>query len=271
MLPTPDTRHVAFSRIYEPAEDSYLVLDTLSSTTETAYLTQRFSNPNTQVHTQQQPSADPKGQPPAPLVVEIGTGSGVILAFINAHASLLFGRADILVLGVDVNRHACRATAETVRVAAADAQQSETQQHGEYLGNVLGDLAAGLRPGSVDVLVFNPPYVPTAEMPGLPGEDEAGEGNGRTQWDVDSHLLSLSYAGGADGMETTHRLLEVLQDVLSNRGVAYILLCAQNKPDLVKERIRSWSPDWDVQTVGSSGKKAGWEKLVIIRIARDIQ
>jgi release factor glutamine methyltransferase len=82
-------------------------------------------------------------------------------------------------------------------------------------------------------------------------------------------LISLSYAGGTDGMETTYRLFEMLPETLSQNGVAYILLSAQNKPDFVKEQIRGWGPDWLVETVGSSGKKAGWEKLQIIRIWLD--
>ena len=115
----------------------------------------------------------------------------------------------------------------------------------------------------VDVLIFNPPYVPTPDLP------EALEKIGNSPYEVDSHLLSLSYAGGADGMETTDRLLDPLPNILSqDRGCAYILLSAQNKPDQVKERIRNWGTEWAVETVGSSGRKGGWEKLQIIRIWR---
>jgi release factor glutamine methyltransferase len=264
MLPTPSTSHVAFERIYEPAEDSFLLLDTLSSDAEKTFLSTRFNDAT--------PDSTPPGpfsSSPAPFVVEIGTGSGVVLAFLNAHASLIFNRADILTLGVDVNRHACGATAETVRVAAAD-QAREGKCHGRYVGNVLGDLVTSLRPGSVDVLIFNPPYVPTSLRPDLPVVRGPAEQETRSQWDVDSHLLELSYAGGADGMETTDRLLDALPETLSARGVAYVLLCAQNKPGAVKDRIRAWGEGWEVDTVGSSGMKAGWEKLQIVRISRMI-
>ena len=69
-------------------------------------------------------------------------------------------------------------------------------------------------------------------------------------------------------METTGRLLDGLPRVLSDRGCAYVLLCAQNRPEEVKERVRRGG--WEVETVGSSGMKAGWEKLQIIRIWRDL-
>lgn len=69
-------------------------------------------------------------------------------------------------------------------------------------------------------------------------------------------------------METTDRLLDAIPSVLSVRGVAYVLLCKQNKPDEVKDRVRAWG-GWQAETVGSSGMQAGWEKLVIVRIWKD--
>lgn len=258
MLPTPSTSHVDYDRIYEPAEDSYLLLDTLSSEAEKAYLHSRFNGA------------------PSPLIVEIGTGSGVVLSFLHANAETILGREDVLTAGVDVNRYACAATRETIRLAeTGKAQEAATTAeggntkagHGFYLGNVLGDLGSCFRNGGIDVLVFNPPYVPTATLPALAGLGEK-EGKGKTTFEEDSHFLELSYAGGADGMETTDRLLEDIPRLLSERGCAYILLCAQNKPEEVKSRLRAWGQAWEVETVGSSGKKAGWEKLVIVRVAR---
>ncbi|KAM6531744.1 S-adenosylmethionine-dependent methyltransferase [Fusarium solani] len=248
MLPTPDTSHVPYERVYEPAEDSYLLLDTLSSATETAFLNQAF------------PDA-------APLVVEVGTGSGVVLAFVNAHAQTLFGTRNILTAGVDMNAFACRATVGTVGKAESD----NANTHGLYLGSCMGDLVTPWREGSVDVLIFNPPYVPTPEMPARPESFAADDlaVSAKPSFDDDSYLLALSYAGGLDGMETTDRLIEGLPQVLSHRGCAYILLCAQNKPEEVKQRIQGFGPEWRTLTVGTSGKQAGWEKLQIVRIWRD--
>ncbi|KAI9810817.1 MAG: S-adenosylmethionine-dependent methyltransferase [Pycnora praestabilis] len=262
MLPTPSTSHVCFDKIYEPSEDSYLLLDALSSVTESTFLSERFKAhcPFTG-HNQ--------AETPSPLVVEIGTGSGVVLAFLTAHAKSIIGRADLLTLGTDVNSFACLATRETVDIAC----NSVSHQDGNealYLDSVVTDLSGPIRPGLIDVLVFNPPYVPTPELPGLPAvATTSGEPNFTTSFEYESHLLSLSYAGGIDGMETTNRLLEQIPGILSvDRGVAYILLCAQNMPEDVKARIRTWGSGWDVETVAQSGKKGGWEKLQIIRIWR---
>lgn len=311
MLPTPDTSHVPYSRVYEPAEDSFLLLDTLSSASETAFLSQRFH------HLTKGPKPTTGREKGAPLVVEVGTGSGVVIGFVHAHAATLFGSSAVLTAGIDVNLFACRATVGTVRKAEADQKQVQQQQQQQqqqkpssssapsgsdvesrqgsdigsrgmgttsssnsalFLGAVRGDLLSPLGKGQVDVLIFNPPYVPTEELPVPTTRSTAEEEEDKTttammsasaRFEQDSYLLSLSYAGGKDGMEITDRLLEALPEGLSRRGCAYILLCAGNKPDEVKERIRAFGPEWRVLTVGDSGKQAGWEKLQIIRIWRE--
>lgn len=256
MLPTPSTSHVDYNRIYEPAEDSFLFLDTISSPSETTFLTSRFQDG------------------PTPLVVEVGTGSGVVIGFVAAQARHIFGGSHgaVVATGVDVNAFACAATAETVRRAVKDEEKESASGAGAgasglYLGSVRADLGSALRPGQVDVLLFNPPYVPTPDMPGRDVEAELQKGG--DDFARDSYLLELSYAGGRDGMETTDRLIDALPELLSDKGCAYILLCAQNKPEEVKRRILVFGDEWRVHMAGSSGKQAGWEKLQIIRIWRE--
>lgn len=269
MLPTPDTSHVSFDTIYEPSEDSYLFLDTLSSPSESKWLSERFQK------------GTGTGTDSVPLVVEAGTGSGVVLAFVAAQAQQIFGRSDILTLGTDVNRSACLATRETVSTALATQKASDratnpdsiTSPRAVHVSSATADLCTPLRPGSVDVLLFNPPYVPTEELPPLPTAKENDpaamrEMSRSAKFDKDSYFLSLTYAGGADGMETTDRLLDAIPDILAARGVAYVLLCKQNRPEEVAERIRGRG-GWNAEMVGSSGMQAGWEKLVIVRIWRE--
>lgn len=250
MLPTPSTSHVCFDRVYEPAEDSYLLLDTLSSDSESAFLRSRF---------------DHASSPAPPLVLEVGVGSGVVLAFVAANAYSIMGRHDVLTLGTDINSFACKAASQTVRHAV----EERTDQRSIFVDVVNGDLATAIRPHSIDVFIFNPPYVP-AELPDLSRHTDyntLADGKSKTSFEQDSYLLELSYAGGEDGMVVTDRMLEQIPEILSkDRGVAYVLLCAQNKPETVKQSIRDWGTGWKAETVGSSGKKAGWEKLVIIRI-----
>ena len=270
MLPTPSTSHIDSDIIYDPAEDSFLLLDTLSSTAQSCFLTERF-----------RPMRD--NPSPSPLILEVGTGSGVVLAFLTANAQEIFGRTDILTIGTDINPYACQATQQTVlkacqKTPTASERHSATSTAVAFLTTLNTDLAASIRPKTVDVLVFNPPYVPTPELPRYSVERSEFEGAHNENDDAvakgihcaeKSDLISLSYAGGLDGMQVTNRLLTGLPNIIDNaRGVAYILLCKQNKPDEVVERVRQWGSEWSATIVGQSGKTGGWEKLQIIRICR---
>ncbi|KAL2819681.1 hypothetical protein BJX63DRAFT_428466 [Aspergillus granulosus] len=268
MLPTPDTSHVSFDTIYEPSEDSYLFLDTLSSDSESAWLKSRFATPSA-----------------SPLLLEVGCGSGVVIGFVTANSELIFGRRDVLALATDVNRDACIATQKTIQKAVQE-RQVENQDTGAHsketakdkttsmaLSAVTANLTTPLRPGTIDILLFNPPYVPTEDLPEIPSTstpEASAELSRSAKFENDSYYLSLTYAGGRDGMETTDKLLDAIPEVLDlNRGVAYVLLCAQNRPEEVKTRIRAWGGEWRAETVGNSGVQAGWEKLVIVRIWRE--
>ncbi len=267
MLPTPSTAHVSYDNVYEPAEDSYLCMDTLSSDSEAAFFRERFGN-------------NAVGGRSTLVVTEVGTGSGVLLAFLTANAKIIFGADNVVTMGTDVNHFACRATVETVKVATTnpgtvkDAARKQgslgEKHHAIFLDAVEADLVAPIRAGMVDVLVFNPPYVPTPGVPDLKwyeGRSVSPTKREREQFERDSHLLALAYSGGIDGMETTNRFLQQLPETLSSRrGVAYVLLCAQNRPGDVKNRIRSLGPGWMAETVATSGKRAGWEKLQVVRI-----
>ena len=266
MLPTPSTSHVDLEKIYEPSEDSYLLLDTLSSASEAQFLTERFGGSHNATSL-------------TPLILEVGTGSGVVLAFVAANAKTIFGRGDVLAIGTDVNAFACQAARCTVLKACGkvNTEQTSPQLCSQGLAalsdTVIADLTSPLRNGSIDVLIFNPPYVPTSNVsPMVTDEIHAVFEDCTSGLDLfarDSHLLSLSYAGGVDGMEVTNRLLDQLPSALSpERGVAYILLCHQNMPEEVIKRIQRWGDDWSVAIVGRLGKQGGWEKLCIMRIAR---
>jgi release factor glutamine methyltransferase len=264
MLPTPSTSHVSYDNIYEPAEDSFLMLDTLSSPSETDFLQSHFGRTDA-----------------IPLMVEIGTGSGVVIAFATAHASTIFGSSALLTAAVDINPHACKAALETVNKARRDTLEKNTPTAGVFAASMQADLTSAFPAGSIDLLVFNPPYVPSEESPSqfqtsatqhaAADEPMATTATTSSKFERDSALLALSYAGGLDGMETTHRFLDDLPRVLNpERGVAYLLLCAQNKPAAVAELIKSWGAGWTVAVAGHSGKKAGWEVLQILRICRAV-
>ena len=82
-----------------------------------------------------------------------------------------------------------------------------------YCDTVVCDLSFSLRlKRSVDILIFNPPYVVTPP-------DEM-EGNG----------ISISWAGGKDGREVVDRFLPAVDDLLSPTGIFFLVAIEENKP-----------------------------------------
>lgn len=80
---------------------------------------------------------------------------------------------------------------------------------------VVSDLASAFGNqlnGKVDLLIFNPPYVPT-------DSDELGHCDLRAAW-----------AGGKDGMEVTGRFLPDIARLLSPGGCCYLVLVQENHP-----------------------------------------
>ncbi|KAJ2078154.1 S-adenosylmethionine-dependent methyltransferase [Coemansia sp. RSA 988] len=133
-LPTPDTGHIAkpeYVSVYEPAEDTYLLLDALEND-----------------------RAELKRQQPT-ICVEIGSGSGCVTAFLGQ----LLDTSPTLIISTDINPAAVNATIETV--VRNPSQAVFIQCHTRFLQALDSRLY-----GNIDILVFNPPYVvtPTSEI-----------------------------------------------------------------------------------------------------------
>ena len=114
---------------------------------------------------------------PAGRIADIGTGSGCLALSLAAEGGYT------QVLAVDLSSAALDLASENVRLASAP------------VALVQGDLCAPIRPGSLDALVSNPPYLTAAEYADL---DPAVR-----RWEP-----ALALASGADGLEATTRVLE---------------------------------------------------------------
>uniref|UniRef100_A0A1L8DS10 Methyltransferase HEMK2 n=1 Tax=Nyssomyia neivai TaxID=330878 RepID=A0A1L8DS10_9DIPT len=136
------------------------------------------------------------------LCVEIGSGSGVI---ITALAKSLSSSAHCV--AIDINQHACKATKKTTIINEATVDV------------IAMDLLSSFRCNSIDLLIFNPPYVPTEENEVNHGDEETFAG-----------CLVKSWAGGEDGCSTVKRLMPFLKEKLSQSAVFYLLLLRENKP-----------------------------------------
>ncbi|KAH3665509.1 hypothetical protein OGAPHI_003695 [Ogataea philodendri] len=162
------------------------------------------------------------------------TGSGIVSTFLNQHIL-----KNAIFIATDINPHCCRAAILTNSLNASTGNFDSVQT----------DLVAGLRPQTIDMLVFNPPYVPSPQVPGVPGSLQ------------DDSWLDLALDGGEDGMQITNKVLDALDSCLASNGKAYILFCARNKPETVVARFTDNHPMFSVEKLIE--RKAGWEVLSI--------
>ncbi|KAK9131599.1 hypothetical protein Scep_011127 [Stephania cephalantha] len=163
--------------VYEPCDDSFALVDALLA-----------DRTNLLAH-------DPT------ICMEVGCGSGYVITSL----ALMLGREDsgIHYFATDINPHAVRVTCETL------------DAHGVHAEVICADIATGLESrleGLVDVLVVNPPYVPTPE-------DEVGcEG------------IASAWAGGENGRVVIDRILPIADKLLSENGWLYMVTLAANNP-----------------------------------------
>ncbi|OZC06283.1 putative methylase [Onchocerca flexuosa] len=170
MHPTPLYRITDEQKdsVYEPAEDTFLLLDALEKDREAL----EKLEPN--------------------VVVEIGSGSGIVSVFCQ---QLL--RIPVLNLATDMNFRALQCTETTAQLNNVSVEVIQC------------DLLSALKLSSlIDVLLFNPPYVPT--------EQEAASDSVR-RW-----------AGGPTGRSAVDRLFVQLPEILSPGGFFYVIALHSN-------------------------------------------
>ncbi|XDC50022.1 hypothetical protein R6Z07M_001204 [Ovis aries] len=208
-FPTPLHGHVgrgAFSDVYEPSEDTFLLLDALEAA-----------------------AAELMG---VEICLEVGSGSGVVSAFL---ASVIGPQA--LYMCTDVNPEAAVCTLETARCNKVHIQP------------IITDLVKGLLPRlkeSVDLLVFNPPYVVT------PPEE------------VGSHGIQAAWAGGRNGREVIDRFLPVAPDLLSPRGLFYLVTIKENNPEEILKIMKTKG----LQGTTALSRQAGQEMLSVLKFTK---
>ena len=125
-------------------------------------------------------------------ILEVGTGSGWV-------AEQLAAETKARVIGSDLNPHACR------------------QARNRGIEAVRADLLAPFAAETVDVVLFNPPYLPT--------EPE-------TEWD---DWMEEALSGGEDGRQLIIPFLESVGRVLRPDGEVYLLVSSLTGYETVVE------------------------------------
>ena len=160
---------------------------------------------------------------PGMRILEIGTGSGFVSAVLIANLK------DVQLVATEINPHAARcAKANGVEV-------------------IRTDLFRGVRPKSpetrFDLILFNPPYLPTSGEEKVPG------------W------LNYAFDGGTGGRETLDRFLDEVRDYLTPGGKILVLISSITGLDAVKDKMEGLGFEVDV----IERKKVSFEELMVVR------
>ena len=123
-------------------------------------------------------------------VADLGTGSGAILLAILAERPAATG------VGTDISF-------EAIAVARDNAAELELDNRATFMRT---EWATGFGDASFDLVVSNPPYIPSADIPGLDPE-------------VRDHDPHLALDGGPDGLEAYRQLAPEVARVLKPGGV----------------------------------------------------
>jgi len=159
------------------------------------------------------------GVGPGDLAVDVGTGSGYVAARIREETGAR-------VAGLDINPDACRQTRDAgVPVFRADLLEPVC--------------------GPVDLVVCNPPYLPT------PPEQEWGD------W------METALSGGEDGRAVVDRVLDTVGRVLAPDG--RLLLLVSSLTDLDAVRGAAAAADLDAAVLAEESQP--FERLFVLELS----
>lgn len=137
-----------------------------------------------------------------PTVLEIGVGSGCI------SCSLAFERPLVQVVGTDISPAA-------IALAQKNAAKYNLDPQIKVVKTSYADALDPQLKGTFDVLVSNPPYIPTAVIDTLPQE-------------VRAHEPHLALDGGGDGLDVFRGILTHALDFVRPRGLLCVELFEDN-------------------------------------------
>ena len=191
----PNLDHLSlddYEHVYEPAADTFLLLDALKYEID-------------------QGSFDTLDGPV--IALELGCGSGVPSIYFRQELKRRLHEPPIscrvISIVTDINPRALEMTMRTARINGIEADDCFDAIQCDLAGPLLDRLC-----GMVDVLIFNPPYVPTPDH------------------EVGSTGIEASWAGGTDGRIVIDRALPQLAQLLRpETGCAYMITVDDNRPE----------------------------------------
>jgi methylase of polypeptide subunit release factors len=187
------------------------------------------------------------------LLVEVGCGAAPSATLLSRLAP------SAAVMGVDISLSAMRAARELTSASHAEVHLARM------------NLLAALRPASVDLLVFMPPYVPSTEA----AFAEAMSSASSVETPVDSlEQAAWVWSGGPGGLAILERLVSRdLDRVLAEGGVFVCLVPAHDGGRSAAEAIkRACSGGFTARVIARHNEdlKGGWAGgWAVLQIERD--
>jgi len=148
------------------------------------------------------------------LAIDVGTGSGCIAC------ALAFERPDLDVIAVDISPAAAALARDNARALDLAAR----------VRVVAADLFDGIRDLGADLIVSNPPYLPTALLPELPPE-------------VRIHEPTLALDGGGDGLALIRRIVTTARRCLRPSGALLVETAGGDQAEAAAALLRA--AGWD--------------------------
>ena len=165
-------------------------------------------------------------------ILDLGTGSGCLLLALLHEFTTASG------VGVDISPAA-------IALARRNAERLGVGQRSAF---VVGDWTAPIA-GRFDIVVSNPPYIPTGEIAGLAPEVARYEPHGALD-------------GGSDGLDAYRILFPITANVLAPGGMALFEMgCGQ------QEEICSLARAFGFEIAGMRADMAGIPRVAILRQA----
>jgi release factor glutamine methyltransferase len=236
----PSLNHASmadYRNVYEPSDDTYLLIDAIKADSSSLMLERRSAGSGDEpiIIVQNKGRIDVSS---GLTVLEIGTGSGVPITYL---ISCLGDGNCSWAVATDVNRTA-------LEFARKTAEENGIHHKLELLQC---DLAGPLLPRcqhGVDIVLFNPPYVPT------PDSEVSTDGN-----------IEASWAGGEKGRRVIDRAIPQIAKLLARPGgVAYMVTVDDNEP----EALAKWLLDqYDLKMVPLLRRRAKNEYLTVQKIS----
>ena len=152
------------------------------------------------------------------LAIDLGTGSGCIAC------ALASERPDLDVIAVDASPAAAAVARDNTRALGLASR----------VGVVAADLLDGIRDLGADLIVSNPPYLPSALVPELPPE-------------VRIHEPRLALDGGADGLALIRRIATTARRYLRPSGALAVETAGGDQTEAAAALLRA----------------AGWDRVAV--------